>query len=226
MRPLCVVFDIDDTLYLERDYVASGFRAVGQWAAEWLGIKDFTEVCISLFDSGARSRVFDQAAESFGIEPSSSLIQSMVEIYRTHTPDISLAPDAVNALPSIAQRWPIAVLTDGPPASQSAKARALGLHSLANPIVLTGCLGAGFGKPHPKGFEQIQEAVTAGRFIYIADNPHKDFAGPHSLGWGTVRVRRSGGLHSTAESIQDLPDFEVPDLSCLETLLSGFSANL
>lgn len=150
----------------------------------------------------------------------------MVEIYRTHTPEISLAPDAVNALPSIARRWPVAVLTDGPPVSQSAKAQALGVTEFANPIVLTGCLGAAFGKPHPKGFEQIQKVVAASRFIYIADNPHKDFAGPHSLGWGTVRVRRPGGLHSTAESIQDLPDFEVSDLSCLETVLSGFSANL
>jgi putative hydrolase of the HAD superfamily len=226
MRPLCAVFDIDDTLYLERDYVASGFRAVGQWAAHWLGIANFAEVSNSIFDSGVRSRIFDQAAESFGLEPSSALIQSMVEIYRTHTPQISLAPDAVNALPAITRRWPVAVLTDGPPASQSAKAQALGVTEFANPIVLTGCLGTGFGKPHPKGFEQIQKAVAASRFIYIADNPHKDFAGPHSLGWGTVRVRRSGGLHSAAESIQHPPDFEVPDLSCLEGLLSGFSTNL
>ena len=28
------MLDVDDTLYLERDYVRSGFRAVGQWAAE------------------------------------------------------------------------------------------------------------------------------------------------------------------------------------------------
>jgi putative hydrolase of the HAD superfamily len=225
MRPLCVVFDIDDTLYLERDYVASGFRAVGQWAAEWLGISNFAEVSMSIFQSGVRSRIFDQAAESFGIEPSSSLIQSMVEIYRTHTPEISLAPDAVNALPSIARRWPIAVLTDGPPASQSAKARALGLPEFANPIVLTGCLGAGFGKPHTRGFEQVQQVIAASQFIYVADNPYKDFAGPRSLGWGTVRVRRSGGLHSTAESTRPAPDFELQDFSRLDAVLSGLNVN-
>ena len=27
-----LVFDIDDTLYLERDYVRSGFGAAGRWA--------------------------------------------------------------------------------------------------------------------------------------------------------------------------------------------------
>src|SRR5207302_9076607 len=40
MNELCVVFDIDDTLYLERDYVRSGFRAVGTWAEQWLRIPD------------------------------------------------------------------------------------------------------------------------------------------------------------------------------------------
>ena len=41
MNHLCVVFDIDDTLYLERDYVLSGFAAVGPWARDWLAIPDF-----------------------------------------------------------------------------------------------------------------------------------------------------------------------------------------
>ena len=45
MKPVCVVFDVDDTLYLERDYVRSGFRAVGVWASRWLGLSGFAERC-------------------------------------------------------------------------------------------------------------------------------------------------------------------------------------
>jgi hypothetical protein len=40
-RSVCAVFDIDDTLYLERDYVRSGFEAVGRWAVKWIQIEDF-----------------------------------------------------------------------------------------------------------------------------------------------------------------------------------------
>ena len=35
-----VVFDLDDTLYAEEDYVHSGFRAVADWAAEHLDVPE------------------------------------------------------------------------------------------------------------------------------------------------------------------------------------------
>ena len=38
MMRRAVVFDIDDTLYLERDYVRSGFTAAGAWARTELGL--------------------------------------------------------------------------------------------------------------------------------------------------------------------------------------------
>ena len=56
MRDVCVVFDVDDTLYLETDYVMSGFNAVGQWAADWLSIPDFAERCWNRFIAGQRGR--------------------------------------------------------------------------------------------------------------------------------------------------------------------------
>ena len=33
-----VIFDLDDTLYAERDYALSGFRAAGRWARDALGV--------------------------------------------------------------------------------------------------------------------------------------------------------------------------------------------
>ena len=33
-----IVFDLDDTLYPERDYVLSGFKAVASWAEARLGV--------------------------------------------------------------------------------------------------------------------------------------------------------------------------------------------
>jgi putative hydrolase of the HAD superfamily len=168
--------------------------------------------------------IFDRTLQHLGIEPSTALIQTLVEIHRTHLPDIRLAPDAADVLPSILERWPVAVLTDEPPASQSAKARALGVTEIANPIVLTGCLGEGFAKPHSKGFQKIQNAVAAARFVYVADNPHKDFAGPRSLGWSTVRVRRAGGLHSAADCRPEPPDFEIGDFTSLLSTLSRIGA--
>ncbi|MEZ5265540.1 MAG: hypothetical protein R2755_28010 [Acidimicrobiales bacterium] len=47
----------------------------------------------------------------------------------------------------------LAVVTDGPLASQRAKARALSAERWADLVVCTAALGPGMGKPHPRAFE-------------------------------------------------------------------------
>ena len=55
-----VVFDLDDTLYLERDYVRSGFRAVDAWLAS-RGILGFFGEAWANFENGLRGKAFDRA---------------------------------------------------------------------------------------------------------------------------------------------------------------------
>jgi len=219
-RSICVVFDIDDTLYLERDYVHSGFDAVGRWAANCFQIGDFGERCWKLFTMGHRGSIFDDVLNEMGREPSRELISALVETYRTHTPSISLAPDASEALTEIGRAATIAIVSDGPLASQSRKVEALGLCSRAAPIVLTEALGSEFRKPHPKGFEQVQQRRPADLFVYVADNPRKDFTAPRDLGWITIRVRRPCGLHYGIGNLTAVPDFEMTDCSGLPEVLA------
>ena len=216
MKPsICAVFDIDDTLYLERDYVRSGFQAVGDWAARWLDIADFGDRCWCRFQAGRRQVIFDEVLRESGYEPVSGLVGALVEIYRTHTPVITLCADAKAALHSISEIASVAVITDGPAVSQSRKVEALGLHDVARPIILTDVLGTEFRKPHSRAFEQVMSCRPAGQYIYIADNPVKDFTAPRQLGWLTVRVRRPGGLHSGVASLAVTPDLEITDCSPL-----------
>lgn len=216
---MCVVFDIDDTLYFERDYVRSGFQAVGRWAAKWIQIEDFGERCWSRFTEGRRRSIFDEVLLESGRKANPELVSALVEVYRTHTPSIALAPDASEALEAISRVASIAVISDGPAASQSRKAEALGLGSFAAPIILTEILGAEFHKPHPGAFELVSQCRPASAYAYIADNPLKDFAAPKQLGWITVRVRRPGGLHYAAEHSEIMPDREMNDCSSLAELL-------
>jgi putative hydrolase of the HAD superfamily len=216
MNDLCIVFDVDDTLYLERDYVLSGFQAVGSWAADWLEIEDFFGACRKEFESGRRSTIFNQALASRGQDPAPELVSCLVELYRSHKPRIHLAPDAAEAIGQLSGRFPIAVISDGPLASQSRKADALGLRSIASPVVLTEAFGARFRKPNIHAFAHVAERVPARRYVYVADNPAKDFAGPNQLGWATVRVRRPGSLHeSVANDPGSAPKIEMCDCSGL-----------
>jgi putative hydrolase of the HAD superfamily len=224
MHDLCVVFDVDDTLYLERDYVASGFRAVGDWVARWLSIADFETRCLELHDSGHRGNIFDGVLRACDHPANPELISGLVAIYRGHRPQISMAGDAVRAIEEIRHNWPIAVITDGPVISQSQKCEALGLASIANPIILTGIRGDKFHKPQSGAFELVASQMEARRFVYVADNPVKDFTAPHQLGWQSVRIRRKGGLHYDKSNSFVQPDFEIPDCSDLSAILAKIAS--
>ena len=64
MLPTRVIFDLDDTLYLERDFARSGFVAAGDWLRGEIGSAGLTEVCQEMFEAGRRTRIFDEALET------------------------------------------------------------------------------------------------------------------------------------------------------------------
>ena len=221
-RIACVVFDIDDTLYLERDYVLSGFRAVGRWLEESWGISGFEVVAKEEYRAGTRGKIFDRAFERLNVPHVSGLVAEAVTRYRRHRPGITLLEDAFAALESLCGCVQLAAVSDGPLESQEAKVRALALDRWLQPIVLTARLGEAFGKPHRRAFEVVEDACgfRGEACAYVADNPEKDFAGPKELGWQSVRIRRHGGEHSREPSGADV-DIELTDLRLFTRVLEG-----
>jgi putative hydrolase of the HAD superfamily len=212
----CVVFDLDDTLFLERDYVRSGFEAVARALEHERGPTAFFDRAWAAFESGARGRIFDEALQSCGIAPTRTLVDSLVDTYRSHRPSLGLLTDAESAIVGLGTRpgMSIAVVSDGPLPSQRAKANALGAARWSRLTVLTAELPAGHQKPSPRAFELVETATGArgASCMYVADNPTKDFGGPKELGWQTIRVRRAGSLQEALDSGDDV-DVEVQDLN-------------
>jgi putative hydrolase of the HAD superfamily len=219
----CVVFDLDDTLYLERSYVQSGFRHVGGVVENRFGLSNFYKTAWKLFVSGARSNIFDQSLTYMGIRPHAQLIAELVRIYRNHQPDISLADDALSCLELLTSNCKLALITDGPVESQENKIRALGLDRWIPLRIVTGVWSAQYSKPHPRAFMTVQRETNSapGQCIYVADNPAKDFIAPRELGWETVRIRREEGLHSAVGSGPCVPNHEFRDLQPLTNLVRG-----
>lgn len=191
-RPI-VVYDLDDTLYLERDFAYSGYRAV---EAE-LGIPGFAGTCRDLLDRGQRTGIFDAALARHGVPVAEDTIARLVTVYRTHPPDIAFCPDAARYLAGRAPEEPGALITDGPLAMQEGKVGALGLDRTLGCVVCTAALGPGLGKPHPRPYEVVEGwAAGYGRpLLYVADNPLKDFVTARARGWLTVRIARPERVH-------------------------------
>ena len=196
-----VVLDIDDTLYLERDYVRSGFSAVDRLVGDSLGAHGFLASAWRLFELGHRGNVFDLALRELGVKSDEYYMQQLVAAYRAHKPEITLTTDSAEFLERLSGSATVAVVTDGPVASQTAKIDALGLRFIADELVVTAERGTDWHKPSAKAFQYLQNlfGVEGSDCVYYGDNPTKDFLGPRSLGWKAVRVRRWGGLHFSNE---------------------------
>ena len=224
MTGLCIVFDLDDTLYPEASYARGGLRAAGQWAARELGAPDLVPTLLDLFAKGRRGDVFDAALKQQGVAAEPSVIDRLVAVYRTHTPDLALFEDAAWALTHYGQLGPLGLLTDGYADVQRAKVSALGIAARFRHVVYTDALGGRpFWKPSPAGFEAIEQAIPeAHAFAYIGDNAKKDFVAPNARGWRTVRiVRPAGEYRASAPAAGGTPQHTIAALTELPGVLGG-----
>ena len=219
-----LLFDLDDTLYAERDYAFSGFAAVAVAFADRLGEPAQTAFDMRrLFDSEQRRRVFNEVLTMRGLSDEPKLVKAMIDIYRTHRPTIKLLPDAEAALCRFHGRYRLGLITDGPAVMQSAKVEALGLRSRMDAVILTDELGPGLGKPHRRSFEMISTQLGASgeECAYVADNVSKDFVAPNALGWRSIRIVRPDGVYRDVPAAAGgSPDHEIESLDELDVLLA------
>jgi putative hydrolase of the HAD superfamily len=217
-----VVLDLDDTLYPEREYVLSGFEAVDRWICATKRIQGFGARARHLFESGRRGKIFDEVLLEFGIEPHPDVIAEVVSVYREHVPALSLSSDAAEILPWLASNFNLALLTDGYAEVQRAKIASLRLSRWIECIVVTDEIGRDFWKPSHVGFERIMGRYggTPSGFVYVGDNPKKDFIAPKHLQWQTVRITRSEGEYAASVSAsRDEADVVIDDLMKLKHIL-------
>lgn len=193
------IFDLDDTLYDERTYVASGFRAVAKHLADRFQLDE--ESCFSLMDEHlkhfGRGRVFDTVLEHFK-RYSRRLVNECVSVYRSHTPVLELLPDAARCLDRL-KGQPLYIVTDGNKHVQFQKLQALKLYAGygIRKCYITRRYGVSNEKPSPYCFMDIcrKEQIHPNKAVYVGDNPIKDFVGIKPLGFRTVRIRRGAYQH-------------------------------
>lgn len=187
-----VVFDLDDTLYPEIEYVQSGFEAVGEEVLQKFGIENAAAELYGLFLED-KSNVFDRYADLHGLGKQAAVV--LIDKYRSHKPNIQLRPEARETLVSLKERgYKLGIITDGRPDGQRNKIHALGLDDLTDKIIITDELGGTeFRKPNLKAFGIMFDCFRArpNETVYVGDNPRKDFV-VGEIGVHTVRLLSKG----------------------------------
>ncbi len=180
------VFDLDDTLYKERDYVRSCLAFAAARLAGF-GYDGGVAQLVRLHERGEQDPVGVICA-SLGVGDMEK--RRLVEAMRAHEPEIALSPDAAAFLDDLrARQLTFSIVTNGRGVTQRRKIAALGLQDAAA-IVISEELGA--AKPDIRCFEAVAQMHGADRHLYVADNPEIDFIGPNRLGWLTVMLRNDG----------------------------------
>lgn len=206
------VFDLDDTLFKERDFVTSSFRVIAR-EADRRGIISYEKALAILCAGRDGGMAFSSLAEEVAARaPGCGLTEEwMVNTYRTHTPDIKLDDATESVLAALRERGEtLGIITDGRSNTQRAKIKALGLERFIEPrnILVSG--ETGFDKTHREPFDMIMMRNPAERrYVYVGDNSAKDFIWPNKLGWLTVQLDDADGVNIHPQS-SDRPAAFLP----------------
>jgi putative hydrolase of the HAD superfamily len=104
----------------------------------------------------------------------------------------------------------MSLITDGKSITQRNKLRALGIESFFKNIVISEEVNS--EKPSENNFRMVMYNKIAENYIYIADNPKKDFITPNKLGWTSIcLLDRGQNVHKQNFNISSeyLPLFSI-----------------
>ena len=188
-----IIFDMDDTLYSEKEYIKSGYHEISKIFPN----PEYTEKRLwQLFCEG------DKAIDEYLVQENQftqELKEKCLNIYRFQVPDIHLYDGVGEMLKELKKQHQLGLITDGRPEGQKAKIEVLELEGVFDEIIITDELGGSkFRKPNPKSFQIIAERFHAdyNQMCYIGDNIAKDFIAPQRLGMKCIWYENLDGLYT------------------------------
>lgn len=199
MNKVVVVFDLDDTIYKEIDFLESAYQEIAETIAPIVGVQpnELSDKMFQLYQEG--ENVFEYLTNKYSLPYN---MNDLLQKYREHYPKIQLKDEHKEILEGLkARNITIGILTDGRSITQRNKIKALGLYDYVMPNDIIISEEFGYGKPSVEGYEHFMKSYPDASYFYIGDNPKKDFIAPNRLGWTTICLRDNGkNIHKQMEA--------------------------
>ena len=198
-----IVFDLDDTLFQEVDYLKSAYKEI----AHLVSPQDPDNVYSEMFERyKAGENVFAWLIIQYGSGVEDLTVQKLIKLYRDHYPEITLAEDVHDFITRLnSASIPFGLITDGRSRTQRNKLKALGIKQMFADLVISEEFGS--EKPDERNYLYYQHKYQGRHLYYIGDNTGKDFIVPAKLAWTTICIKDRGmNIHP-----QHLDRFPVPD---------------
>ena len=219
-----LIFDLDDTLYYEKEYVLGAFKEVSYYLGNKFK-KNEEKLYIRMketLESSGRGKIFNIICEENNFNED---IKQLVDIYRNSKSKLKLYDDSKEFLIwARKQGYKLGIITDGCSKVQWNKIKGLDIEGLVDKIIVTDDLGKEFWKPHEKSYLDVMKwfNINKNECMYIGDNPNKDFIGARKIGIKTVRIIRGKGDHiKTFLERKYEADLNISNLLELKDILSN-----
>lgn len=207
-----IVFDLDDTLYKEVDFVFSGREAVANYLSREYDIPLRLLKSLSKKYSPTQHDTFDEMIRICKSRGTNVEISEILEVYREHHPRLKLSKNFSNVLKRLkSENHSLALITDGRSITQRNKIQALGLEEFIPEEAIFISEEIGKDKTHTLPYEILETRYPfVSKRIYIGDNPQKDFIQANKRGWMTVMVEDIERKNIHSQNLEGLPKVYLP----------------
>ena len=208
MKNKVVIFDLDDTLYKEIDFLKSAYREIAFWLEVRFGLNGIFERMLTDYLTGRN--VFNILTRHPDIMVTK---EELLVIYQNHYPVISLTEEIEQTLIFFKKSGvPLGLITDGRSVSQRNKIHVLHLMHFIEERDMVISEEFGSEKPDIRNYKYFESRYPDCKYIYVGDNVEKDFITPNRLGWTTVCLLDNGmNIHRQDFSLSQeyLPAFKI-----------------
>lgn len=213
-----VVFDLDDTLYKEVDFLKSAYREIAERAEkEWGCSADIYQKMMFWREKG--ENVFGKLIMAYNLKAS---VGELLTMYRCHIPKCQLDKLTHIVLSQLKLSCVLGMITDGRSLTQRNKIKALALDAFFDETNVLISEETGYEKPSEEPFRFFMRQYPQCHYYYVGDNPAKDFYAPNRLGWNTICLLDNGqNIHYQNFDLDAdyLPKYKIDSIMDLNEIL-------
>jgi putative hydrolase of the HAD superfamily len=223
-RVSAVIFDLDNVLYDEQDYIKAAYRNIAIFLSKRCRLQE-EQIYKKLLDDLKKKtslypHLFDDFLTNFGLDK--RLVSNMLRIYANTTVNLALYSGADQLLSALKQqKIKSGLVTNGDVETQRNKVHLLGIEKYFDTILYTREFGKGNEKPNPEAYRKTLRVLNVHpeEVVCVGDNPHTDFFGAKKLGIRTVRLL-SGEFRNVRLSADYEADITVRNFKELSNIIA------
>ncbi len=226
VRIKAVIFDLDNVLYDEIDYILAAYKKIAAFLSEYCDCSE-SQIYIKLVTDLKKKtsmypRLFNDLVEDLKLNE--ELVLQILKIFSTLDVNLKLRSGTEEVLCWLKQRKvKLGLVTNGTVDTQRNKVQILGLERFFDKIIYAREKGKANEKPSLEPYRLViaELGVVPKEILCVGDNPHTDFWGAKKLGMPTARLL-TGEFRDVRLSNEYEADILLHSLQELMGLVSQF----